>query len=487
MSNSNATQKHNVFVHPKPFYLIFSLEMWERFGFYGMQALLVLFLVKRLDMPDSLADNTFSAFSALVYAFVIIGGYAGDRLLGTKRTMILGAFILALSYFLLGWNCEEYLYESLGGIIAGNAFFKANPSALVSKLYKKGDNRIDSAFTIYYMAINMGSFIAMIFTPYLEKRFGWGTAFMVSFFGLMIAIINYYSFRKMLTGVDSDVGLKPVNIKILALVIVAALFLAAFSSWLLKHLEIAHFLLYTAVLTALVMFGKELVKSTKNERVKLIICLILSVEAVIFFILYQQMPTSLNLFALRNTEHSLLGIPIETGTFQALNPMWIMILSPILAWSYAYLGKKGKDFSMPGKFALGMFCCSMGFLSIYFVVKLFAGNDGIISGNWLIISYGFQSTGELLVSGLGLAMVSRLVPERCMGFMMGVWFMFQALGNILGGFVASTASISNKIADPVQTLPVYSGLFLKIGLLALGASIIMTLIVPKLKKHIQEG
>ncbi len=484
MDNSTVAKPNHIFVHPKPFYLIFSLELWERFGFYGMQALLVLFLVKKLNMPDTLADNTFSAFSALVYAFVIVGGFVGDRLLGTKRTMLFGAFILAFSYLLLGYNSEKYLYQALGGIIAGNAFFKANPSALVSKLYKKGDSRIDGAFTIYYMAINIGSFIAMIITPYLESKFGWDFAFRFSFFGMIIALLNYYFFRKLLMGIDSEAGLKPMNLKTFTFVIATAIFIAAFSSWLLKHMKAAHVLLYFAVFVAIVLFIKEIIKASSQERSKLIVCLVLSIQGVIFFILYQQMPTSLNLFALRNTRHYLIGIPIETATFQALNPMWIMILSPVLAWCYGYFGKRGKDLSLPGKFATGMFCCALGFLSLYFAAVYFANKDGIISGNWLIISYGFQSTGELLVSGLGLAMVSHLVPQRCVGFMMGLWFMFQALGNIMGGFVASAASISDKVTAPVESLPVYSALFLKIGLVTLVVSIIMALAVPKLKRHI---
>lgn len=474
----------NIFVHPKPFYLIFSLELWERFGFYGMQALLVLFLVRRLGMSDALADNTFCAFSALVYAFVVVGGYVGDKLLGTKRTMVIGAFILAASYFLLGLYPERYLYWALGGIVAGNALFKANPSSLVSKLYKKGDPRIDGAFTIYYMAINIGSCAAMVATPYLEKRFGWGPAFMVSFVGLVIAIVNYWFFRKVLDGIDSQPGSEPIVVRNLIGVLLVALGISVSSTWLLQHLDAAHYLLYFAVFCALIIYFREMFKASPMERIKLIVCLVLIVEAVAFFILYQQMPTSLNLFAMRNTRHFLLGIHVETANFQALNPFWIMILSPLLAWGYGHFGRKGKDLSMPGKFALGMFLCSLGFLSLWFASAFFADASGKISGNWLIVTYGFQSTGELLVSGLGLAMVAHLAPQRCVGFIMGVWFMFQALGNVLGGFVAAAASIPETITEPLKSLPVYSSLFMQIGMAALVLSALMALAVPKLRRLI---
>ncbi len=157
--------KSGSFNNSKSFYLLSSIEMWERFGYYGMQGLLVIFMVQHLKMPDTVAENTFSAFTALVYAFVVIGGYVGDKLLGMKRTMVFGALVLACGYLLLGVNSDRFLYPALGIIVAGNALFKANPSALLSKLYEPDDPRLDGAFTLYYMAINVGSFLSMLLSP----------------------------------------------------------------------------------------------------------------------------------------------------------------------------------------------------------------------------------------------------------------------------------------------------------------------------------
>ncbi|WP_027721145.1 oligopeptide:H+ symporter [Maridesulfovibrio zosterae] len=474
------------FSHPKPFYLLFSVEMWERFGYYGMQALLVLFMVKKLGFNDNLADSTFSAFAALVYAFICVGGYVGDKILGNRRTMFLGALVLAGGYGLLGMDCERFLYPALGLIIAGNGLFKANPSALVSKLYDKGDSRVDAAFTIYYMAINIGSFAAMSLCPIIQKHYGWNAGFFVCFIGMVIAILNYIIFRSVLEPIGSKADFEPLSISKLMLTILGTALIATVSALLLKNLIIAHGLLYSALVVVAVLYVREILKAEVHERANLIVCLILMVEAIVFFALYQQMPTSLNLFAARNVHPVILGIPVEPASFQALNPFWVMVLSPVLAVVYAKLDKAGNDFSLPGKFAMGMIMCCAAFMTLAFVAEYRADAGGYVSGNWLVLSYAFQSLGELLVSGLGLAMVSRLTPERSMGFMMGAWFMFQSIAMVLGGEIATIASVPEHGITALKSLVIYGDLFMNIGLVTGGIGIVMAAFVPVLKRYISE-
>ncbi|SDL30889.1 proton-dependent oligopeptide transporter, POT family [Maridesulfovibrio ferrireducens] len=474
------------FKHPKPFYLLFSVEMWERFGYYGMQALLVLFMVTKLGFSDDLADTTFSAFAALVYAFICLGGYVGDKILGNRRTMFFGAVVLAVGYGLLGIDCDRFLYPALGIIIAGNGLFKANPSALVSKLYEKGDSRVDGAFTLYYMAINIGSFAAMSLCPVIQKMYGWNAGFLVCFIGMGIAIGNYIIFRSILDPIGSEADFKPLSVRNLGLTLLGTIFVAFISALLLKHLVVAHELLYVAVLVVAGLFIREIYRAEPHERSNLIICLILMVEAVVFFALYQQMPTSLNLFAARNVHLSIFGIPVQAASFQALNPFWIMVISPFLAMLYTKLDKSGKDLSLPGKFALGMIMCCASFLTLALVARYRADAAGYVSGNWLVLSYCFQSIGELLVSGLGLAMVSRLTPERSMGFMMGAWFMFQSVAMVLGGYIATLASVPNGGIHATKSLVIYGDLFMRIGLVTGAIALVMTLFVPVLKKYIRE-
>jgi len=477
------SSKTNLFVHPKPFYLLFSIEIWERFGYYGMQAILVLFMVQRLEFSDILAENTFSAFAALVYAFTCIGGCIGDKLLGARRTLLLGAITLATGYFLLGLNSMKYLYPALGIIIAGNALFKANPSSLLSKLYKTDDPRVDGAFTLYYMAINIGSFISMSITPFVAKKWGWDIAYSLSFIGMLVAISNFIIFHKVLDKIDSEPGLKPMKISYLLFTITISVIIAVTSAYLLKHISTAHLVLYIAMGIVGLFFIREIIVANNAERIKLMVCSALIFESVMFFALYQQMPTSLNLFAVRNTHHFILGIPIEPASFQALNPLWIMIASPLLVMVYTKMGKNGKDLSMPAKFTLGMFLCSLGFLSLTFAGHFFADTNGKIAGNWLILTYGLQSIGELLISGLGLAMITKLAPQRSMGFIMGAWFMSQSIAMIIGGKIAIIAAIPENITTAASSLPIYIGLFEKIGFVTLGVTVVMLIFVPVLKKY----
>jgi POT family proton-dependent oligopeptide transporter len=214
----------------------------------------------------------------------------------------------------------------------------------------------------------------------------------------------------------------------------------------------------------------------------MIVAFILMLEAIIFFVLYSQMPTSLNFFAIRNVEHSILGIAFEPEQYQALNPFWIIIGSPILAAIY---NKMGDTLPMPTKFAAGMVLCSGAFLVLPLGAK-FATDAGIVSVNWLIICYALQSIGELMISGLGLAMVAQLVPQRLMGFIMGSWFLTTAGANLIGGYVASMMAVPENVTDPVMSLEVYSRVFMQIGVATAVVAVLMLLTAPKLNRMTQD-
>lgn len=469
------------FKQPKTFYLIWFVELWERFGFYGMQAILVLYLVKQLNFSDDLSFTTFAAFAALVYAFTSVGGYVGDYLLGTKRTILFGAIVLCLGYLVVSLSNHHTIFYGLGIVAVGNGLFKANPSSLLAKLYNPNDHKIDGAFTLYYMAINIGSFVSISATPYIASKFGWNHAFFVSVIGLIIGIICFCSMIHWAKDFGSKPDFEKINKLYLFYVITGTIAGAYFSSSLLQQLELAHILLVIAGVAVIIFFVKEILASKGQDRANLIACLILIIEAIFFFTLYQQMPTSINLFSVRNVQPEIFGLEIPPAAFQALNPFWIIVASPVLAYFYSKLGSQGKDLSMPSKFTAGMFCCCIGFFLLSFSSH-FANSKGLVSSNWLIASYGFQSIGELLISGLGCAMVARLCPQKLMGIMMGIWFMSTAAAMVTGGFVATIASVPKDITNPLESLPIYTNLFLYIGITTLVISILMLLLVPTLNK-----
>ncbi|MFA6230210.1 MAG: oligopeptide:H+ symporter [Rhodanobacter sp.] len=479
----------------RSFSTVFLIEMWERFGYYGMQALIIYYMVQRLGFPDDKANLVWSAAAALIYVAPAIGGWVGDKVLGTRRTMLIGATILSVGYALMAVPGQSiwFLYCSLGVIVVGNGLFKPNAGNLVRKIYDGDDSKIDSAFTIYYMAVNIGSTISMLLTPWIKDyvnekyghELGWHAAFAVCAFGLLLGLANYMVMRHTLNHVGSAPDEKPVNSgKLLAVLGIGVLAVFA-SAFVLGHESVARVFVYLAGAVVLAIFAYLISSSERGERAGLIAALVLTVQTVFFFVFYQQMSTSLNLFALRNVNPSfdVFGFHLwnwSPAQFQSFNPIWIFILSPLLALIYNAAGRHGKDISIATKFALGFAAVALGFF-IYSWASHFAV-DGKTTSWVMVWGYGASSLGELLVSGLGLAMIARYVPERMGGFMMGAYFVASGVSQYLGGIVANFASIPENITDPLQTMPIYTALFSKLGYAGLGCTLIALAVLPLMKK-----
>ncbi len=461
----------------RSFSTVFLIELWERFGFYGMQALIVYYMVQRLGFDDVHANLVWSAGAALIYVAPAIGGWVGDGILGTRRTMLTGAAILAIGYGLITLPTENptFLYFSLGVIVVGNGLFKPNAGNLVRKIYEGDDSRIDSAFTIYYMAVNVGSVVSMSLTPKIkdwvnaayQNQFGWHAAFGVCCAGLVIGLINFAFMRATLAHIGSDPDQRPLDVKRLAIVLAVGALCVIAAALILQHQAIARAFVWTAGAALVCIFGYLIARSEHGERAGLLAAFILTIQTIFFFIFYQQMPTSLALFALRNTDwnQTLFGVHLFTwapGQYQALNPAWIMLLSPILAWIYTAAGKRGKDLSIAAKFALGFAMVAAGYF-VYGLAGNFTTEPGKASSWVLIWGYGLYSLGELLVSGLGLAMIARYVPARMGGFMMGAYYVGVGISQYLGGIVANYAAVPQNVTDPVQSLPIYTHLFTNLG------------------------
>lgn len=488
------TQQVNV-SKTKSFMTVSLIELWERFGYYGMQALIVYFMIQRLGFEDSRANLVWGACAALIYVSPAIGGWIGDKVLGTKRTMLIGSAILALGYALMTIPSDNtwVLFFALGVIVVGNGMFKPNAGNLVRKIYEGDDSKIDSAFTIYYMAVNVGSTFSMLLTPWIKdyvnehygNQFGWHAAFAVCCVGLLVGMANYFLMRNALAQYGSEPDTKPVNKGKLALVLIGSVVAVGLSALILEYQDLARLFVYIAGIVVLAIFTHLIRNSEKHERAGLIAALVLIIQTVFFFIFYQQMSTSLALFALRNVDlnFTVFGTHLLTWSpaqFQALNPIFIMILSPILALIYTKAGKNNKDLSIAGKFALGFAVVALGFF-----IYSFAGNFAVNgkTSSWVMIAgYSAYSLGELLVSGLGLAMIARYVPERMGGFMMGAYFVASGISQYLGGVVANFASIPRDMTDPLQTLDIYTSLFNKLGMAAVVCTFIALAVLPLMRK-----
>jgi proton-dependent oligopeptide transporter, POT family len=461
------------------------IELWERFGYYGIAVLLVLFMVQQMGIEDARVNLIWGAFSALIFAAPAVGGWIGDKVLGAKRCMVLGGATLALGYLLLSL-CGDHmqrLFTALGVIIVGNGLFKANAANLVRRVYEGADAKLDSAFTLYYMINNIAAMVAVLLTPWIKDHWSWHTAFAVCCAGLIIGLINYAYMARALTGMGSLPDTRPLRWDRLAIVLgggCVALFVAAF---VIQHSEIGVDCVYIGAVVILGIFGYMIVSGSRSERAGLMAALILLAEASLFFIFYQQVATSLTLFALRNVDgnQALFGQYLfhwSPAQYPAINAIWVMLLSPVLAWIYRRLGRR--DLPIAAKFAIGFTAVAVGFFIFGFGAHWASG--GKVPSWVMIFGYGFYSLGELLVAALGLAMISRYVPARMSGFMMGAFFVAAGVSEYLGSVAANLASIPKSVTDPRVTLAIYTRLFDNLGLLAIAGAAAALALLPLLRR-----
>lgn len=469
---------------PRALRMIFMLELWERFGFYTVQGILTLYFIRYLGFSETDSYYTFGAFFALVFGLIVIGGFLGDKILGTKRSILLGLIVLCLGYCALALTDKDHVFLALGLICVGNGIFKANPSNLLSKCYQENDPRIDAGFTLYYMAINLGSMMALVVGPSISSRYGYSYAYMISAIGLLMGIANYWLQYQYIAHINTEADLRKISLFSWGLIIVGIIGLTELSSFLLQHVVIAKNLLLVIAAAVLAYYLFLMKQESKEASLKMLIALVLMFEAIVFFTLFQQMPTSITLFAVNNVTPTIFGMTIDPQAFQALNPIWIVLLSPLLAFCYSQLNKKGWSFPLPYKFALGISMCALSFLVLY-PAKYFYSSTGMLSSWWLIVSYMFQSLSELLVSALGLAMVAELIPSRHAGFVMGMWFLTSALSGFLAAFVASFTALPENVKPGIDSLIIYTDVFGSIGAMSLGISVIMWLVAPILSRYNQ--
>lgn len=466
---------------PRPFFMIFMLEMWERFGFYTVQGILVLYFIRYLGFSNQTAYQTFGAFCALIYSMVPLGGVLGDKLLGTKRTIILGLIVLAIGYCALAWVDKQYVFWALGCICIGNGLFKANPATLLAKCYGDDEQILQAGFTLYYMAINLGAIAALFVGPIVSSRYGYSYAFMASSVGIVLGLANYWFQRQHIATIASPADQYPIKWYQWIFIAMGVVVMATLASFLLQHVRLAKILIYMTAILLVSFYFRCMWKEKKRARLRLLLAFILMLEAVVFFTLYQQMPMSINLFAVHNVHASLFGFQLDPQSFQVLNPIWIILMSPFLALFYAYLQRKQISFPVPYKFALGMTCCGVSFIVLYFT-RYAHDSHGMVSSWWLILSYLFQSLGELLVSALGVAMVAELVAPKIMGFVMGMWYLTSAMAGFTGATVASYTALPKLLQPGVQSLMVYTHVFASIGLSTLTVAVILWLISPWLSR-----
>ena len=457
--------------HPKGLYLLFFTEMWERFSYYGMRAIFTLFMIKALLFDKALASEIYGSYTGLVYLTPLIGGYVADRYWGNRRAILAGGILMAIGHFCMFLSAANYsdiafaqpmLFLGLGFLIFGNGFFKPNISTMVGQLYPEGDQRIDAAFTIFYMGINLGAFLAPLVCGALGDTgnpadFKWG--FLAAGIGMIISILSFELLKNKLivTPAGEGIGLvpekkSPQDNKIAApampFIAAAVVLFAAFYAFMELGIIGSAIFSVTIIGPVAIIADKTL---TAIEKQRIGVIYILAFFVIFFWAAFEQAGASLTFFAEEQTDRNLFGTEIPTSFFQSINAVLIIVLAPLFALIWTFLGQRNWEPSSPAKQALGLLFLSIGYCVIAFGVK---GIDPAtkVSMMWLFSLYLLHTIGELCLSPIGLAMVVKLSPATFASLLIGVWFSSMAAASKFAGM------LSALYPDPaLPEAPVFAG------------------------------
>lgn len=454
---------------------MFLTEMWERYGFYVVQGLLVLYTTQYFGYSDDKAFSTLGAFTAMAYISPIVGGYLADHFLGFVTSVIWGGLILILGYAMLALPSNSVLlYPGLATIIIGTGMLKPSISSLLGAQYVKDDPRRDSGFTIFYIGINTGIFLAGISSGYIKNAFGWQASFIMASVGLIIGLatflfgIKYLQHAKHRANLSRRHILQAILCILIAIISISFLLkVNALEEWILPGFGIA-LIIYMLALT----FQQE---GIARRHMALLNLLILS--SVVYWMMYFQMFLSCSLYIDRLVDKSLFGFHLSTTVFYASESVFIVLLGPVLAYLWYALSIRHKNPSILNKFILGIFLAGLGMLTLS-ISAHHPNAAGKIAAGWIFLAYLLVTMGELLLSPIGLSAVTTLAPPNLVGFMMGVWFVAIGFGSLFGGLIAEHASVPTTLFVTADKLQIYSHAFKDYAFIAFFVTI--TLIVAQL-------
>ncbi len=447
------------FGHPRGLATLFFTEMWERFSYYGMRAILIYYMTHKiaeggLGFGDDKAGAVYGLYASMVYLLCLGGGWVADRITGQRRAVLIGGVFIAAGEFCLVVPSETSFYIGLVLLMMGTGMLKGNVSTIVGQIYPKGDPRRDSGFSLFYMGINLGALISPIFCGYVGERISWRLGFGVAGLGMLVGLVQYVLGGKYL----GDAGLHPAStgdpekdrrqknnaIKAVGggLGVFALLALAGvagvihFTATSIADMEGWALLGISVVVFSWMIFSRGW---TLEERKRSAAILVLFVASALFWASFEQAGSSLSLFAERSTDRHIFGFLFPASWFQFVQPIFVVALAPVFAWIWLALARRGREPSSPAKFSSGLFFAGSAF-AILIPASMMAAHGGQVAIWWLTGTYFLQTLGELSLSPVGLSAMSKLAPDRAAGFVMGIWFLSTSIGNWLAGRAASLYS-----------------------------------------------
>ncbi len=480
IDTTGAIADRTFFGHPRGLATLFFTEMWERFSYYGMRALLILFMTAPaanggLGLDVATAGVIYGLYTAGAYMAALPGGWLADRFLGLQRAVFVGGILIATGNVLLAMPSTATFYSGLAVVVAGTGLLKPNVSAIVGQLYAQSDKRRDAGFSIFYMGINLGAFIAPLACGYVAQRIYWRYGFALAAVGMTAGVIQYLFGKKHLHGAgrlpasnESNARARDKRTLIIgggavAAIVATVALLSAKGLVSPKAVADASGVLLIGIVVAFFGWMFFAAKWTPIERKRLIVVAVLFVASCVFWSVFEQAGSTLNLFAAEKTDNNIAGFDMPASWYQSINAMFIISLAPVFAWLWIKLASR--EPSSPAKFVWGLVLVGLGFVVLALGASV--SESGIkVSPMWLLVTYLLHTMGELCLSPVGLSAMTKLAPARVAGLMMGVWFLSISIGNYAGG----------RLAAFYETLPLPM-LFGAVGGFAIAAGVLLALFV----------
>lgn len=480
--------------HPKGLFVLFFAEMWERFSYYGMRALLIFYLVQHWMFSDQRASVIYGAYTALVYITPVIGGYLADRYLGQRKAVLFGAVLLTFGHFLMAFEGDGgqgsttigVFWLALAFIIVGSGFLKANISVIVGQLYPRTDVRRDGAYTIFYMGINLGAALGAIISGYLGQTYGWSYGFGAAGFGMLLGLIVFVWGKPYLMGRGEPRAPEKLAAKVAGISFEWLLYLLSFATvglvWLMiQYQELVGTLLGIAgaILVAYVLYT-AVAKLSRDDRDRIFAAMFLIMGSILFWALFEQAGSSLNLFTDRHVDREIFGFEVKSAIFQSLNAIYIVLLAPLFAALWVGLGRRGLEPSAPAKFGLGLIQLGAGFFVL--VAGAAAAGTGVPTPViYIFLIYFLHTTGELCLSPVGLSAMNRLAPAHMASLIMGTWFFASAAGNFAAGLIAAATGADHGGGEGAAK-GVVLAVYANVGWVAIGVGVVVLVISPLIRR-----
>ena len=475
--------------HPRGLFVLFFAEMWERFSYYGMRGLLIFYLVQHWLFSDSQASVIYGAYTALVYITPVVGGYLADRYLGQRKAVLFGAVLLTFGHCLMAVEGDggqqgfaiNVFWLALSFIIVGSGFLKANISVIVGQLYSRTDIRRDPAYTIFYMGINLGAALGALVAGYLGQVHGWAWGFGAAGVGMLLGLVVFVWGKPLLMGRGESNFPERLDARVMGMRFEWWLYLASVGGvgvvWLLiQYQSVIGGLLMAAgaVLVGYVLYT-AVFRLAKHDRDRIFAAMYLIFGSILFWALFEQAGSSLNLFTDRSVDRVIFGFDVPASMFQSINAIYIVLLGPVFAVLWTVLARRGLEPSAPAKFGLGVIQLGAGFL-VLVAGAVAAGPGELTPVLFIFLIYLLHTTGELCLSPVGLSAMNRLAPAHLAGLIMGTWFFASATGNFAAGLIASATGAEG--AGPERVVEVYS----TVGWTAVAVGVGMIVISPLIRR-----